>query len=298
MSLDLLDAPLRVTWNLFAGTTPAPSKTVRQVVRRLADAGVFFVSLESGALNHPDASSVVATLSRGGCQVILGCHGDPQEISSLPTGWPVTLQLDVQSVFAEDRINPARLRSLITAVRNKKYEPIVSVVPTPQTLPLIPELLALCRQERIKKVKLPNTPLSLSDDPSTERLTAEDIVRFSSQCDHEGERFREEIDLEVHDLFIWEVFFPDRDGGRSEYGGCQAANSLGHVDGEGNLYPCSSWPERLGSLLRDSIQDLWQSPLRYRIRDEIDKMPEGCAGCKALSLCLGGCRGLGRFVGR
>ena len=104
--------------------------------------------------------------------------------------------------------------------------------------------------------------------------------------------------MEIHDRFLWEIMTPELEQARSEYGGCQAGNSLGHVDAVGNVYACAAWPEAFGSLRDVSLDELWRSPERLAIRQKITEMPTGCLGCRDYALCLGGCRGLGGRLNR
>ena len=102
------------------------------------------------------------------------------------------------------------------------------------------------------------------------------------------------MDLKILLSFLF-LLFPDGGVARSEYGGCQAANSLAHIDSHGVVHPCVSWPQPLGSLLDHTLYDIWQGPSRQSARDEIAAVPSGCEGCRDYSIWFGGCRGLSRL---
>nr|NIS43769.1 SPASM domain-containing protein [Desulfuromonadales bacterium] len=102
--------------------------------------------------------------------------------------------------------------------------------------------------------------------------------------------------MDIHDRFIWEIFSGPEVVEHSEYGGCQAANSLVHIDCGGDVWPCSSWPQSLGSLLEADLEEIWSGPQRMGVRREIAAEPVGCRSCRDYALCLGACRGLGRSL--
>ncbi len=68
MAIDLLDTPLRVTWDLHDENGAAAPATVRQVAEELVAAGVFFVTLERQPLCHPAIAEILSILQAGGCQ--------------------------------------------------------------------------------------------------------------------------------------------------------------------------------------------------------------------------------------
>lgn len=69
---------------------------------------------------------------------------------------------------------------------------------------------------------------------------------------------------------------------------CAAMTGLLSVDPEGNIIPCSSWPMPIGSLLRQSFQDVWQTPLLSYFRN-IEYAPDTCRRCTHLDVCKGAC---------
>jgi radical SAM protein with 4Fe4S-binding SPASM domain len=91
---------------------------------------------------------------------------------------------------------------------------------------------------------------------------------------------------------------PGQQQNRSEYGGCQAGNSLGHVDTQGVVHPCAAWPQPLGQLPDQTLEDVWAGAQRLAVREHISRTPEGCHDCTDLGLCFGGCRGLAFHLNR
>lgn len=294
--IDLLDAPLRVTWML--PDEEGNASVSRQIAERLSEAAVFYVTLLGRPLYSAELELLLSILDSGGCRSILVCDGHPEDLKNLKEHLPLD-SLFIDTTFLISAGQPDLLRSAIDFVRTRGYEPGLLMTPLRSNLKHLPELLRLCKETGIDKLKLPNICVGSipADKIGQEILTSSDICEFrnitaANSLPVDG------IALEVHDLFLWEILCPSGEGGRSEYGGCQAANSVGHVDPRGYLYPCSSWPESLGSLLDDSLLDLWDSPRRYEVRKEIATVPEGCSKCREFALCFGGCRGLSKFFGK
>lgn len=301
MSLDLLDTPLRLSWELHAGDVPMPARLADCVVERLLEAGVFFVTLERQPLRHPQIATILDRLSAGGCQSVVVCEGHPEELAALDAPLPLSqLFLNAAGWIETDGLQHEGLAFTVAAIRSKGFEPALLLVPKKENISLIPKLFALCQELGIGRIKLPNTPYdgSLSEAAARSLPDPGDLEQLALALAHTPINEASGVDLEIHDLFLWELLQPALGGERGEYGGCQAGNSLGHIDGLGRLHPCSSWPQVLGSMSDQSIEALWNSSLRYRIRAEIAASPEGCLGCGDYPICLGGCRGLARSLNR
>lgn len=294
MTLDLLDAPLRVTWDLHGPEGPAADAALAAVGRALVDAGVFFVFLERQPLRHPRLDRILEQLAAGGCRVTAVCEGSPAELDTLSQGLPLAEVLLDAGVFVPAGGGLEGLARAVDSCRSLAVEPGLMLVPDAGNLEYIQRLADFCRELGLERFKLPNLRNDASLEPgnSAVPLGPGDLERFRCLLGGQPEGLARDLALEVHDLFLWELIFPDGGGSRSEYGGCQAGNSLAHVDARGDLFPCTSWPERLGSLLQESLGDLWASPQRLALRDRIGKTPEGCLGCRDLPVCFGGCRGL------
>lgn len=299
--MDLLDSPLRVTWDLHGSSGPADPDVALRVARALASAGVFFVTLEERPLAHPDVAEILSVLATGGCRALLVCDGTSQELAALHAGLPLqALLLDARPCLTGTSLDVMTLGQVVEAVRRKGFDPGLLLTPLAGNVHLLPDLLAFCRDRKVGRIKLPNVKIDASfrHACAADLLRPADLERLRSQLGADPLVLHAGIVLEVHDLFLWELLFPGREDGRSEYGGCQAANTLAHVDAAGDLYPCSSWPQRLGTLLQQPLEEIWQSAKRFQVRDEIAAIPTGCSACRDYPLCLGGCRGLSRAVCR
>jgi radical SAM protein with 4Fe4S-binding SPASM domain len=69
---------------------------------------------------------------------------------------------------------------------------------------------------------------------------------------------------------------------------CTAANINMCVAPNGDVYPCQSYFESLGKILKDDWQKIWNSPLAEKIRNREYVEPK-CKDCPQLQICGGGC---------
>lgn len=301
MTIDLLDTPLRMTWDLHGKLGTLGTEEVRRIADELSAAGVFFVTLEERPLLHPGIREILNILTVGGCQPLLVCDGLAEEFSRLPeVQWAGGLFLNARTFFKAGRPDLTALSRAVDSLRRMGFDPALLLTPLRDNIHAVPDLLEFCRLSGIGKFKLPNVKIGDSFRPSmrTALLRPKDLEKFKSLLGDDPDALRGEVALEVHDLFLWELLLPGHADGRSEYGGCQAGNSLGHIDEAGFLYPCSSFPVKLGSLLHNSLEELWQVPGRFQIRDGVGAVPQGCSGCRDYPICFGGCRGLASFLSR
>ena len=296
MSIDQLDTPLRVTWDLHGSWGSMPTPVAEVVAGRLVEGGVFFVSLAETPLAHPSCRELCVRLKDGGCALQISYGSTPAERNALEQGCPIdTLLLDAAPYLdASGTGDETAFQAELQFLRRQGLEPVVQLTPTRMNLPFLPRLLALCREQEVGKIKLPNTR---ADDRFCRTggallPTPADLVQLQELLENSADALSG-VELEIHDLFLWELFHrPGETAGRSEYGGCQAANSLAHITVAGQVVACSSWPEPLGSLLSSSLAEIWAAGPRLKLRASIAKIPAGCAGCRDYQRCFGGCRGL------
>ncbi len=295
MAVDLLDAPLRLSWDLAADLLNADQ--LQQIARQLLDAGVFFVALEAEPLQHPAVLPLLETLTTGGCQLSLVLKGERGELAlleSIPKS--VSLSLDCAAAVVDGQLDLPLLKQRLDQLSSAGFAPSLLWVPRHGELPLILELLDFCAAEKVNCFKLPNQKIGVNSDLQRSFLPdCNDLEQLTRLVRSSGVPQIPNLQLEVHDLFLWELLQPLSGGSRSEYGGCQAANSLGYIDKYGQLFPCASWPQPLGDITQENLLDLWQSQLRMQIRQQITEIPVGCEGCRDYEICFGGCRGLSSF---
>ena len=69
---------------------------------------------------------------------------------------------------------------------------------------------------------------------------------------------------------------------------CTAAKINMCVGPNGDVYPCQSYFESLGNILKDDWQEIWNHPLAVQIRKR-EYVESKCKDCPQLQICGGGC---------
>lgn len=70
--------------------------------------------------------------------------------------------------------------------------------------------------------------------------------------------------------------------------GCSACDGLLSVAANGDLLPCASYDESVGSLLEEDFPAIWQSQRAKQFREKFWAYP-ACRGCEHFALCHGAC---------
>ena len=73
--------------------------------------------------------------------------------------------------------------------------------------------------------------------------------------------------------------------------GCEAGNSIAFIDADGKVYPCETLMVAMGDLRNETLDAVWSSPMKERIRKDVGSVPGLCSSCPDLPRCRGGCRG-------
>ncbi|PLY04449.1 MAG: hypothetical protein C0624_05770 [Desulfuromonas sp.] len=285
-----LDTPLRLSWSLSADGDTLDAAALLKVAHHIGEAGVMFVSLHGDPLRHPSIDELLECLAEHGCQVTLVVPDAHRLRADLPIH---ALALDLAPWFRADCLDEQGLAACLEQVRDKGFELLLWLAVMKQHLFEITTVLEFCRRIGVAKIKLSNLPI----DANFGRIDAgvvprpADLQQVEKTLRRAVSELQGTVALEVHDRFLWELL-ADGDAKLSEYGGCQAANSLAHVDALGQVHPCSSWLLPLGDLCTTSFEEIWAAPLRQQVRDDINAVPEGCVGCRDYHECFAGCRGL------
>ena len=77
---------------------------------------------------------------------------------------------------------------------------------------------------------------------------------------------------------------------------CAALDGLVHVNPYGEILPCSSWPEPVGSILEKDFGSVWFSDRSSYFKNK-EFAPEACKGCASFLACQGACPLYWRSVG-
>jgi GeoRSP system SPASM domain protein len=295
MSLDNLDAPLRITWDICpAGHVGLADAELLQVSERLLEAGIFYLLLDEQPLLHPGLPALLNMMSAR-CQVSIVLGDDPLERQRLENlEHRCSLFVDA-AYWIDTSLDLDGLESCLERLVTAGHNPSLLWVPAAGRLHNLFPLLELCERRNIPRFKLPNHKITANSDPAEKAgLLCPDDLAILAETLKQRPLKTGKTTLEVHDLFLWELIFPQGGGERSEYGGCQAANSLGHIAANADLWPCSSWPQALGNLLEHDLHSIWDCTTRHQVRAEVASEPEDCAGCRDYQICFAGCRGLAR----
>jgi radical SAM protein with 4Fe4S-binding SPASM domain len=288
--MQVLDTPLRLTWELNGRSPALDQKAALTVAREIAEAGVLFVTLDDAPFHHPAIREVLDELTSGGCQVTAVLPDAHGLVPEMPLAG---LAIDAAPCLDGSTPDLNGLAACFEQARDMGYDPFLWLTPFKGYLSEIVRLFEFCSELEVGRFKLSNLPISASFSA----IDAGDIPRPDDLRDIAvslrvaTQKIHGKVALEIHDRFLWEVL-ADQSVNLSEYGGCQAANSLAHVDSRGNVYPCSSWPERLGNLKETSLDMIWASTQRFTILKKIAEVPAGCNDCSDYSECFAGCRGL------
>lgn len=296
MSLDNLDAPLRVTWDLCpAGRMALSEAELLTVAERLLDAGIFYLLLDEQPLLHQGLPAALNRLSAGGCRVSLVLRDNPAEVQrlkQLERRYPLFVDA---ACWLEKPGGLLGLESFVEGLSAEGHKPSLLWVPAAGQLHHLFSLFELCERQDVPRFKLPNHKITVNSEAieTAKLLQVNDLDMLAKRLKQQPLK-RSRTALEVHDLFLWELIFPQGGGERSEYGGCQAGNSLGHIAANGDVWPCSSWPQPMGNLRQHDLLSIWESASRLQVRAEVACEPDDCAGCRDYPICFGGCRGLAR----
>ena len=78
---------------------------------------------------------------------------------------------------------------------------------------------------------------------------------------------------------------------------CAAVTGLLSIDPAGNVIPCSSWREPVGSLLEQGFHEIWAAPGAIYCKNA-DYLPEECRQCMHIAACKGACPLYWRALGK
>jgi radical SAM protein with 4Fe4S-binding SPASM domain len=70
--------------------------------------------------------------------------------------------------------------------------------------------------------------------------------------------------------------------------GCTAALYNMCIEPDGQVIPCQSYYQPIGSLIREPWEAIWNHPLAQQLRER-QNLPEKCTDCAVLAECGGGC---------
>ncbi len=297
MSNPQVDTPLRVHWFIPPAAVALSPEKLRLIATRLVSGGVFELLLDGYPLAHDALGDVLSILRPAGIRITLVSGASSSETAGASRlDAPIPLLLDLNRLVTAQAPNLSLSAKALEAHRSLGLDPGLVLCLLRPWLPLLRPLLSWALEQQVPLFKLPNIPLDarFRHDFEQQICRASDLGQLRSELDSEFVRSIADLKMQIHDLFLWELLSGQPDN-RMEYSGCQAANTLAYIDAQGNVHPCASWPLSFGSLLQQSLPELWSSALREQCRQYIAQPPKGCHGCADWGICFGGCRGLSQL---
>lgn len=255
----------------------------KRIIEQLADAGTLFLTLSGGeVLLRRDAVELGAYARSLGMAVRIFTNAtriDRALAQKIAAIHPLSVEISVYGVHGEQHDSVTqRRRSLRKTLRGALLlkqagvavglkAPIVDVVASE-----LDELYALA-----DRMEMP-----IAFDPFiTPRL---DGVDAPSALRTSTERLAETL---KHPRLGWTEVgtLPERPA--ADEPPCAIGRRSCRIDPEGNLYPCSTYPEPVGNLLERSFLDLWSGgPLLDRLRAiTVGDLTGSCSGCGQAGYC-------------
>lgn len=148
----------------------------------------------------------------------------------------------------------------------------------------LPAIVSGCRQRGITRLVLPMQRLYDAASPFLLTKLEQEQLAFAL----ESAGGVSDLKMTIHDPFLWRAFNPETP---FPQGGCQAANTMIAISPDKGVYPCPTFPERLGVLGATDLREILASPYKKSLRQSILSSPQACSACHELAICKGGCRG-------
>jgi GeoRSP system SPASM domain protein len=162
--------------------------------------------------------------------------------------------------------------------------PGLSFAVTRESWQNLPSVVEFCRTSGLKRLVLPMQRLYNNEAPIS--ISREEQMDLQYALAAAGGT--QGIDLTIHDPFLWKAFNP---GVPFPQGGCQAANTMIAISGDGAVYPCPSLPVKLGTIGDMTLKEIVASSVKRGFRRKLLEKPSDCCECSEFGECRGGCRG-------
>jgi radical SAM protein with 4Fe4S-binding SPASM domain len=177
---------------------------------------------------------------------------------------------------------------IIAALKND-LEVITNTTLTGDNLSTFPDLIQECSKMGLKMMAC-NTLICSGRGTCSKQdsgVSAEDLKNILSRAVETARRAG--IKLEWYSPTCYKQFNPLELGFGAK--SCSAAQYNLTIEPDGSVIPCQSWfKDRLGNILKESWQDIWQHPVAKGFRTkEYLKGRQECKDCEFLSQCCGGC---------
>ena len=273
--------PTHVRWDVdFGGRVGRPKRIARQI-REIAPE---FVELTiEGDKGIDELSAIFTEIHKCHPKIEATVGLTARAVAASRWGYPIAFLWAIEGGNTFSRCIPEDARA-------------VSFTPDEETIRLLPQVLEDFAESGAKELHLPNVNAvrALAAVGHIPVASSGQFRELSQNLDPSRIPLKHKR-IVVHDFFLWRALqgvFPEEEGKRVEFFGCEAGTRLAYVDWDGNVYPCDSIPIRLGNLLETPFERIWRSPQRMRVVEAIHSVPVDCDSCIAHS----GCRGLAKFA--
>jgi radical SAM protein with 4Fe4S-binding SPASM domain len=252
----------------FTGGEPLLRNDIAKLIAYAADIGLWTNLITNGTLL--DDASVKSLKDAGLSSVQVSVEGPDCEIHDLITGRQGAFDLTIRGIeLLKNAGIPVHTNTTLSKHNIAHANGIV----------LLTKRLGLSRMSMNLLI------------PCGRALERKNIWTFYSEIgDHilGVKRFAEKQDIK----FLWYSPVPLCKFNPIAHGlgnkACAAITGLLSVDPMGNVIPCSSWREPVGSLLEQNFHDIWQS-YRLDYYKNADYAPSECRRCENYAACKGAC---------
>lgn len=252
----------------FTGGEPLLRKDIVSLIEYAARIGLWTNLITNGTLLDDD---MVKRLKDAGlCSTQVSLEGHNPEIHDRITKIAGSFEATIKGIKILQKNNiPVHTNTTVSKYNLKFLKEILSLIKEIGLLRLSMNLLIPCGSAENKK---------------------ELWVSYTEIGDYilEVKHLAEKLGIK----FLWYSPVPLCEFNPIAYGfgnkSCAAITGLLSIDPMGNVLPCSSWREPVGSLLKKSFKEIWQSPMLNYFKNA-DYAPGECHQCLEFKICKGAC---------
>ncbi len=281
MNLKDLSSPIRIYWDIDSAKQPI-FYDERRIAEEITANKILSLQLtESAPVLSQSCIAILDSLKDTTVAISLVAPIEALDAQALR----LLRCLPINAIFVSTA-SQDDLRSVADIVRQTGGKPAVGISypVTRANFHKLPNMLMSCIAQNIASFVLPMQRLTGNEECFSLSLEErhELTVRLSG-LDMPGR-----MKIIIHDPFLWRAFYPTT---RFPDGGCQAANTMLYISPEAEIYPCPTFPFKLGNLSNKSLKYIINSNVKKELRKALISSPAACLNCSELSQCMGGCRG-------
>ncbi len=242
---------------------------MKKIINEISKAGVFFLQLDGGEI---------------------GCRNDLSEIINYATQQGLIIEFFTNGTLFDDdffkQTNFENIYCVVFSIHSHIEDLHDSLVGVKGSFKKAIKNLQIIK-DYVKKVVLKMTITQKNYDSirGLFELSKKLGVDFAYDIDilpHKNYS-NENLQLNGSDLILLRNSFEDILNKRPTKRICIGGRSSCSIDQYGNVFPCRLIDIKLGNVLKESLQKIWNSKYTIRIVDEIFKEPANCNSCGDLS---------------